>query len=533
LSLELCGGEWAGWREVPQNAFLNEGPSFFDAKSQARWITVSSKPHVNGVTRILTEFSTSCLNANFPPRTGVANAGGIRLPDRDEGHNKRSWLSLTGIVAHNAANPPRLHRDFYQDLFESDLFDDSEPTPEQSWQALAHWLTGTIHRWAQGNPRVGDAQILQWLLEKNLIPNSTKALPEVARLVEKYRAVEAQIRFPRTVNGMDESGLKAMNYRLNIRGDVHREGPPIDRDFLEVFQNRHSVAASAGSGRLELADFLTDQNNPLTARVYVNRVWGWIFGEGLVRTPNDFGLLGDQPSHPDLLDWLTEEFRNSGWSTKSLIRLLVTSRTFQQSGHRDARAMTADPTNRLWHHFPTRRLEAEALRDSLLRVSGSLDHQLYGLPINPHRAVEDTQKRLFSGPLDGHGRRSVYLEMSIMEPPRFLVGFNLPDLKLPTGRRDKTSVPAQALILLNDPLVRKLADDWAERLINDQSLTVEERLKAMFLSALGREPGPQEIRRWSAAVSEFATGPDILSCQRAWAEIAHCFFNLKEFLYYR
>jgi len=189
--------------------------------------------------------------------------------------------------------------------------------------------------------------------------------------------------------------------------------------------------------------------------------------------------------------------------------------------------------NRLLHHYPTRRLEAEEVRDTLLMVSGRIDTTLYGRPINPPRFLEDSAKRLFSGPLDGNGRRSIYLKMSIMDPPKFLVCFNLPDLKLPTGKRDVTNVPTQSLALLNDPLTIHLADYWAKRLIQDHSNKPEMRVRTMFLQALGRLPKEHELKRWSDAVISFSDSDDLMKDKTAWAELAHTFFNTKEFLYYR
>jgi hypothetical protein len=178
-------------------------------------------------------------------------------------------------------------------------------------------------------------------------------------------------------------------------------------------------------------------------------------------------------------------------------------------------------------------LEAEAIRDSLLVVSGRLDRTLYGRPIRPYRTAEDTKKRLFSGPLDGFGRRSVYQQMSIMQPPEFLVGFNLPDLKFPTGRRDVTNVPAQALILLNDPFVKAMADRWAEHLIHNGRKQPEQRIKAMFVTAFGRRPNEQELASWLAAVRNFATEADLMSDRDAWSLVAHAIFNTKEVIYFQ
>jgi hypothetical protein len=280
---------------------------------------------------------------------------------------------------------------------------------------------------------------------------------------------------------------------------------------------------------------LLHPEHPLTARVYVNRVWQWIFGTGLVATPDDFGRLGAKPSHPELLDYLAREFMREGWSTKKLVRRLVLSRTFRQSGAMSAAAREIDPANRLLHHYPTRRLEAEAIRDALLAVSGRMDPRLHGRPILPPRGVEDDKKRLFSGPLDGDGRRSLYLQMSIMDPPKFLVGFNLPDLKLPTGRRDVTNVPTQALALLNDPLVQALAKHWAARLSQGPETAVEGRIERMFIEAFGRAPDGVERQRWQAALQDLAASNsgELMKDENAWAHLAHAFFNTKEFIYYR
>jgi len=213
----------------------------------------------------------------------------------------------------------------------------------------------------------------------------------------------------------------------------------------------------------------------------------------------------------------------------------VLSATFRQSGAVSAAGRERDPGNRLLHHYPTRRLEAEAIRDSLLAVSGRLDPQLYGRPIDPHRAFESATKRLFSGPLDSDGRRSVYLKMTIMEPPKFLAAFNLPDLKLPTGKRDVTNVPGQALMLLNDPLVIAMAKHWAVQLITTGHASVEERVRAMFAQAFGRAPQAAELKRWTAALSDLAApnGGDLMKDEAAWSQLAHAFFITPEFIYHR
>jgi hypothetical protein len=531
VSLKLRGGEWAGRLIIPQNAFQSESVKFLNSGSESEWDTITDSNLKNGVDRVMTEFMTASLNPNFPPRTGLASAKNLKLENSDDGFDKRSWLSITRIVVHDVVPAPADTLDQYRSLFES--YDEPAATTDEAWQRVADWFNGAITRWAANEMTPGDIRLINWLIEQGFLPNHEDASPALAALVRQYRDIEAKIDHSRTANSMDERDVAPLNYRLNVRGNVDEDGPAVSRDFLSVFNGKHGVHESPHSGRLELADYLSSRQNPQTARVYVNRVWQWVFGQGIVSTPDDFGKLGDQPSHPELLDWLAAEFMHDGWSTKRLVRRLVLSQTFQQSSAHSQVAEDRDPDNRLLHHYPTRRLEAEAVRDSMLMVSGQLDSTLYGRPIDPPRTVEDSAKRLFSGPLDSHGRRSLYMKMSIMDPPKFLVAFNLPDLKLPTGRRDVTNVPAQALALLNDPLVIQLATAWGERVVQDGHQNPRQRVRAMFISAIGRLPRQSEVDRWTAALMGMSQSGDPLTDRQAWSDLAHAFFNAKEFLYYR
>ncbi len=528
LALQIAGGEWAGSLVVPQNAFQSEQVKFLNQTSPS-WTPFADASLKNGVTRVTMELATSSLNPNFPPRTGLARAGELKLPEQDLGRDKRSWFSLTGIATYDDGGPPSDELEIFRGLYNGD----SPASTDQAWERISKWLAGAIERWAAEQANDDDVRSINWLLTNGLLPNAAADAPDIAKLVARYREIEAQIGFPRTANSMDERNMQPINYRLNVRGNVDEDGPAVPRNFLQVFHGKHRVHQSAGSGRLELAEYLAAPQNPQTARVYVNRVWHWIFGTGIVATPNDFGKLGGRPSHPELLDWLARKYVEEGWSTKKLIRRLVLSRTFRQSGQVDPAAVERDPGNRLLHHYPTRRLEAEAIRDALLAVSGRLDAKLYGPPINPRRSVEDPAKRLYSGPPDGGGRRSLYLTMSIMDPSKFLTGFNMPDLRLPTGRRDVTNVPAQALILLNDPLVVQLAESWAERLLQDGHSEPVERIRQMFQRALGRQPTETELQRWTESAKSFAARSDLMQDQQAWAAIAHAMFNSSEFIYYR
>ena len=524
VSLQLAGGEFGGYLQMDENSMLHEGVVVLN-QVQPTWRTFGDTPMKGGVTKVTFDFVTSALNPNFPARVGIV-AG---LANTDHGYDKRSWLSITGIVTHDAGGTPQDMLDSFASLYEG-------PAPKTLDEAngrITEWFSAAVQRWCASQSRPGDRQTLDWLLTHKMLPNQAAAESPLAALLAEYRSVEQQIAFPRSVNSMDERESAKSGLYLNVRGNYDALGELVQPDFLQMFAGRNSVAQSIGSGRLELAESLLHPEHPLTSRVYVNRVWQWVFGAGLVTTPDDFGRLGDKPSHPDLLDWLARDFTRQGWSTKQLVRQLVLSETFRQSGVVSEAAKQIDPANRLRHHYPTRRMEAEEIRDALLAVSGRLDAKLFGRPINPLRATEDPAKRLFSGPLDGDGRRSLYLTMSIMAPPKFLMTFDLPDLRLPSGQRNVTNVPTQSLLLLNDPLVEALARHWANTLIKTPHASPEERLDNMFVTAFGRTPTESESVRWMALLQSVVSQPDVMTDEAAWAQLAHTIFNAQEFIHYR
>lgn len=296
------------------------------------------------------------------------------------------------------------------------------------------------------------------------------------------------------------------------------------------------VFASSGSGRLELADRIASPTNPFTARVMVNRIWHHVFGVGLVRTVDDFGHVGELPSHPELLDHLAVQFVDEGWSVKRMIRSLVLSRTFQSSNRPSTLSREVDPQNRLLQHYSARRLGAESVRDAILVASGRLDRSLYGQSIQPFREKEYVDRRLFPGPLDGNGRRSVYIKNNLMEAPKFLGAFNFPGGKVTQGRRDVTNVPAQALALLNDPFVLQQADVWSQRLLARSGDSIPTRVDTMFQSALGRSPNADEQSRFERAIRQLSdlyqvSADNVMNSQAVWKDVAHALFNVSEMIY--
>ncbi len=279
-----------------------------------------------------------------------------------------------------------------------------------------------------------------------------------------------------------------------------------------------------GSGRLELANWLAEPKNPLTARVMVNRVWLHHFGEGLVRTPDNFGRLGERPTHPELLDWLASEFVGQGWSLKKLHRQILLSRTYQQAS---GAAPPADPDNRLLSCFPRRRLDAEALRDSILAVSGRLDRTLGGTTHTGNNLDYVGEVKYDTN------RRSIYLPVVRGKLFPFFITFDFPDPGVTVGKRATTTVAPQALFLMNNPFVTAQAEAVAARLV--ETKIPAERVKRLYNLAIQRDPTPVEAER----VTQFATRyqqtlaksqQDTAKAERAaWAAAAQAVFASSEF----
>lgn len=224
-----------------------------------------------------------------------------------------------------------------------------------------------------------------------------------------------------------------------------------------------------------------------------------------------------------------------GWSIKRLIRTNVLSHAFRLGNQASPAARRHDPRNRWLQHYPARMMEAEMVRDALLSASGRLDRALGGPSIEPFREKPDAELRLFAGPLDGKGRRSLYLKRTLMAGDRFLEVFNATGGKVALGRRDVTNVPAQALTLMNGSLARNLAATWARRLIANRDASLAERLDRMFRTALGRPPDAEERRQFEAAIRQWAADlppdSDRLKNEAIWTLAAHTLFNLQEFVF--
>lgn len=324
--------------------------------------------------------------------------------------------------------------------------------------------------------------------------------------------------------------------RILIRGNSSKPGNVERRHFLTAISGDSPMSIQSGSGRLELADQINDPANPLTSRVIVNRIWHHLMGRGIVPTVDDFGFLGQRPSHPELLDHLATRFLADGRSIKQIIKYVVLSRTYQLSSHADDEAIAADPKNLLWHHCPPRRLQGEVIRDSLLALSGRLDRTASGPPVPIHLTsfMDGRGRPKKSGPLDGDGRRSIYIAVRRNFLSPFMLTFDTPIPFSSMGRRNVSNVPAQALILLNDPLVAELSEKWGERVLKSVpesgENTVADRVAWMYLSGFGREPTTKESQ---AAIAFLSRGDGSTEDVRSWASLAHVLVNTKEFIFLR
>jgi hypothetical protein len=295
---------------------------------------------------------------------------------------------------------------------------------------------------------------------------------------------------------------------VRIRGQAEKLGPKVPRGFLTAFEVSDAPSVNAKqSGRLELARWLTSSRNPLTPRVIVNRVWYHLFGRGIVSTVDNFGTTGDQPSNPELLDHLATRFIRDGWSIKRLVRAIVLSRAYQLGSKAAPKHLVADPANALvWRHSP-RRLDSAELRDAMLAAFGGLDLQRHrASPIHDLKMVEirdnGPEARAILEKADASQERSVYLPLLRGITPRALEAFDPVDQTLVTGMRQVTTVPGQALYLLNSPFVRRQALALAKRLL-DEDATDEDRLRALYRLVLGRSPKADDAERSRVFMAEY------------------------------
>jgi len=513
VSLQLLGGQFAARRVIVDNCVIGEGHELLDHQD-LRWSKVSTK-HAQKFPVYL-ELNTKTDNPRLPERPGRFKTAVDAGP--------RSYFGVTRVVYHDEDIAPKPTLSHLKEL-------SGAPTAEHFQRIVRE----TVQAWRDGRATADQVTWLNWLTENGVLINSRNLTPQLRLLIDHFRAAESTFGGPTVIASMGDFD-PGKDHPIFLAGSALNPGPVAPRHFLTLMPAQLKAVGREGSGRRELAEAMASAENPLSARLMVNRIWHHAFGRGIVASTDDFGRNGAAPSHPELLDYLASAYVQQGWSTKKLLRLMLTSEAFRQSSGAGSEARAKDPSNSLLSHYPVRRLEAEAVRDTLLTVSGRLDGRLYGASVQPHRGEPQEHRRLFQGPLDGDGRRSIYTKITRMEGPRFLEIFDFPSPLQGRGNRDVTNVPPQALAMLNDPFVLNQAGYWAKRLIARQDDTVDARLSQMFVDGLGRPISETELSNWRAMAQDFSrrhAASDPLKNEAVWTDLAHMLFNLKEFLYLR
>jgi len=349
-------------------------------------------------------------------------------------------------------------------------------------------------------------------IESALDP-TTKAAVKAKRVELETLKKSAPAKYPVIHAVADASSPTTL--RVHLRGNPATLGDEAPRRFLSVLAGDRAPTYTKGSGRLELARAIASKDNPLTARVIVNRVWAHHFGRGVVATPSNFGAMGERPSHPDLLDWLAARFVDRGWSLKSLHREIMLTSAYAQSSQPSAKALDVDPENVALSHFGRRRLEVEAWRDAMLAVTGELDPTIGGASVD----LSSSDNR----------RRTLYAKISRHRLDDLLRQFDFPDPNLTSDKRTVSTVPLQGLFVLNSDFMNRRAEALAVRLTKDTKESDEARIRRAFVRLYGRPAAEDEVAMGIEFLHSSASrGKEALS---RWVEYAQVLLASNEFLF--
>lgn len=293
---------------------------------------------------------------------------------------------------------------------------------------------------------------------------------------------------------------ESVEQHVFVRGNHNNPGLPVRKEFPVILAGEEQPPIASGSGRLELAQWLAGPDHPLTSRVIVNRLWQWHFGQGLVRTPNNFGLMGESPTHPELLDYLARRFVRDGWSMKAAHRLIMQSSTYQMQSHISDEAWRKDSANRLWSRFNRRRLTVEEMRDSLLAIDGSLDLTMGGALTESLNSYGFDEAYMHP---DETRRRTVYLPIYRNRMPTMLTLFDFADPSASIAARPKTSVAPQGLYFMNSDFVQQRARALAAHLLQLDETGNSARIRRAFWITLTREPDTREVDEMLDYIAEY------------------------------
>jgi len=354
------------------------------------------------------------------------------------------------------------------------------------------------------------------IAKPKLVEDQSNLKENIKKLEEELK--ELQKKSPQSTKIIAVEDQKSPNdIHIAIRGNVHNKGPKTQRGFIEVIHRGPKPTIEKGtSGRLQLADWIANKENPLTARVFVNRIWSHLFHQGIVSSTDNFGHMGQSPTNSKLLDHLASEFIEDKWSVKTLIKKIMLSRTYQLSSKTDSSNYVQDPENKFLWKQNRRRLEAEAIRDSILSISGELEITKGGPSIRPGTKTEYGYK------FDTL-RRSIYYPVFRNTLPEIMQVFDFADPNLVTGSRTTSSVPTQALFLMNNPFVREQSKVAAKRLIDTDIKEDHGKIEFAYKTSLGRKPSPREIE----IIYNFLHNKE--NPLAAWTHVFHGLFSSIDF----
>jgi len=408
-----------------------------------------------------------------------------------------------------------------------------DPIPTRDYYALAGIFTSTETMWGTA----AHEGLTAPATDLHVLQTATYVPPPPAGFVETVLVLESNTGKPKTppkskwkpgtplAMGVRDRA-KPTDAKINLKGEMSKLGEVVPRGFLSACELPEQIEIDpAQSGRLQFAQWIAHPDQPLTARVMVNRIWQQLFGTGIVATPDDFGVYGERPTHPELLDHLATRFVNGGWSIKQMVRAIVLSRTYQLASEADASLIKADPQNRLLARHARRRLEAEMLRDAMLLASGQLQLQPGRGSLVGHR---DILVNLAGSLHQPSNQRSIYLCYLRSSPPPELAAFDLPDFTSSLGERDVSTVPNQALHLFNNPFVVDQAGHFA-RLVMEETASPAGRVRIVWERAFGREPNAVEFEKALELVR--STEAEVGNTQKAWASLCQALMIASEFRY--
>lgn len=402
----------------------------------------------------------------------------VKLNQKD-----RSWFGITNVYAGNEImlNEGASILEFAQRVEEG-------KDRASIIRSYSKTLASLLKEWKDNAVSNKGAEFLDTFVRLNLLANKVDQLPKSLRAnIEHFRKLDAEIPIPKRAPGVLEA--EPVDQPLLVRGEYKQESNPVDRQFLEIFSSKkyHN-----NSGRLELAADMVSEANTLKSRVLINRLWAYVYGRGIVSSTDNFGRLGEKPTHPELLDHLSLDFERNGWSIKQTLRKMVTSRTFRSSSQTEIKIRDRDPNNIYLSYFSPRRLDAEVIHDSIGFVSGLKKNRTIYSPVIRNR----------------------------LDP--FLATFNAPVPTATISSRNHNNVPAQSLAMLNGDIVEQAAREWSKRILQNENLKAsEEKINAMFLGAYGRLATSAEMKLFL----------DFLESGRTEYHIAHALLNSKEFIY--